>query len=73
MIGLSRFLSITTNIGADVVVSNTFIKKWEYERYIDYAKTKGYTVNVVIANGNYGNTHNVPEEVVQRMKTNFEY
>lgn len=59
--------------GSDVVVSNTFVKKWEYAVYEELAKKYSYTVTVEIMTGNYENVHEVPSEIVQRMKQNFEY
>ena len=56
-----------------VIVANTFTRKWEYVNYSDAAKDSGYEVTMLIANGNYKNVHNVPDEVVQKMKNRFEY
>ena len=58
--------------GRDVVVSNTFIKRWELQPYIDCALRYGYVVFEVTCFGNHKSIHNVPDEVVQRMKVNFE-
>ena len=56
-----------------VIVANTFTRKWEYVNYADAAKDSGYEVTMLIANGNYQNVHNVPDDVVQKMKNRFEY
>ena len=56
-----------------VIVANTFTRKWEYVNYSDAAKDSGYEVTMLIANGNYKNVHNVPDDVVQKMKNRFEY
>ena len=56
-----------------VIVANTFTRKWEYVNYADAAKDSGYEVTMLIANGNYKNVHNVPDDVVQKMKNRFEY
>ena len=58
--------------GEDVVVSNTFIKKWEMDSYFDLAVSFGYTVVIKIADGNWKSVHTVPEETVNRMRENFE-
>lgn len=55
-----------------VVVSNTFVKKWEMQAYYAMASTQGTEVCVLVANGNYGNIHGVPHEVVERMRANWE-
>lgn len=58
--------------GKDVVVSNTFIKLWEVERY-----TKAFTyladIEIIVATGNYQNTHKVDQETIDRMRNNFEH
>ena len=56
-----------------VIVANTFTHKWEYVNYADAAKDSGFEVTTLIANGNYQNVHNVPDDVVQKMKNRFEY
>lgn len=56
-----------------VIVSNTFVKKWEMQPYIDMAKELGVSLEILTAKGNFQNVHGVPEEVIERMKTNWEY
>lgn len=55
--------------GYNVVVANTFVKKWETEKYLNLP----YPTVVEIADGNFNSIHNVPEDVIQRMKDSFEY
>lgn len=70
----SDFLDALNDRHVDVViVANTFTRKWEYVNYADAAKDSGYEVTILIANGNYQNVHNVPDDVVQKMKNRFEY
>jgi predicted kinase len=59
--------------GADVVVSNTFTRKWEYEQYIELAEKYGYTYFILTMNGDYGSIHSVPDDVIDAMKERFEY
>lgn len=59
--------------GEDIVVANTFCRKWEREPYYKLAKEFGYEVEFKIMTGNYQNVHGVPPEVVQRQKDRFEY
>ena len=56
-----------------IAVSNTFVKHWEMEYYYGIAQAYGYRVVEITMSGKlYGNIHNVPEEVIQRMKENWE-
>jgi predicted kinase len=54
--------------GFDTVVSNTFTRLWEFQRYLDLP----YPHTVITIEGNHGNIHNVPEEVIQRMRDRWE-
>lgn len=60
--------------GYNVVVSNTFTQEWEMESYCELAKTYGYRVHTVVVENRHGstNTHNCPEETLNRMKKRFE-
>lgn len=60
------------SLGASVVVSNTFTRMWEMKPYYDIAAQFGASVRVIIATGEYESVHNVPAEVVARMKERFE-
>lgn len=59
--------------GEDIVVANTFCRKWEMEKYIEAAKANGYNVEIKVMTGDYQNVHGVPPEIVQRQKDRFEY
>ena len=59
--------------GHDVVVSNTFTTKKELQPYFDIAKRFGIVPQVILCQGQYGNIHNVPVEVLEKMKNRFEY
>lgn len=58
--------------GKNVVVSNTFIKVWQIQPYLDMASALGAEVEVITATGNYKNIHSVPQKVVERMREEFE-
>lgn len=58
--------------GKDVVVSNTFVKRWEFEPYINFCNENNIAYGIVIAEGSYANTHNVSEEIIRRMRRNWE-
>lgn len=57
----------------NVIISNTFVKKWEMRFYLDCANRYDYNVKVIICNACHQNVHGVPEDVVERMKKNFEH
>jgi hypothetical protein len=57
-----------------VVVSNTFTQEWEMGPYFELAKTYGYKVfSIVVENRHEGvNQHEVPDEVLTKMRERFE-
>ena len=62
-----------------IVVSNTFITKWEMQPYLDLAQKMGYTVKVYKTAGPWDastlaqrNEHNVPIDVIRRQIAKFE-
>ena len=63
---------VNTNDGS-IIVSNTGIKKWEYEKYKDFAEKHGFKVFVVAMRGNYQNIHGVPQDKVDQMRKNLEF
>lgn len=60
-------------VGANVVVSNTFTQKWEMTHYVDLAAQYGYKVQVVICKGDFGSIHSVPDSVIEKMANRWEY
>lgn len=54
-----------------VIVSNTFTTVKELRPYFDIAKERGIVPNVFVAQNEFGNVHNVPEETLERMKARF--
>lgn len=58
--------------GKNTVVSNTFIKFWEVEPYLNIAKDTNSKVTIYRLNTQFKNTHNVPDDVVQRMRTTID-
>ena len=59
-------------LGCDVVVSNTFTRKWELDPYFQIAKESGSRVEIYRTTGSYIGLHNVPTEVVEAMRSRFE-
>jgi predicted kinase len=55
-----------------VIVANTFSRNWEMDPYKKMASEYGYDVNVIECQNNFGSTHNVPEEIVQRTRDRWE-
>lgn len=60
--------------GGDVVVANTFTRKWEMDAYFKLAERYGYMVFTVIVENRHGgeNVHGVPTEAINNMKERFE-
>ena len=54
--------------GINVVVSNTFVKKWELEKYMNLDCA---TIAIIETTGDYGSVHGVPEDTINRMKKNW--
>ncbi len=55
-----------------VVVSNTFVRSWEVEPYLSFARETGAQVVIVKAQGRFGSIHDVPEHVIRRMTSIWE-
>jgi predicted kinase len=58
--------------GASVTVANTFSRHWEMAGYIALAKRLGARLTVITMNGDYGNTHGVPAETIEKMRARWE-
>ena len=56
----------------DVVVSNTFVKKWEMEPYLRLAALFEAEVVIMKMENRLENIHNVPQEIVNRMEKGWE-
>ncbi len=61
-----------------VIVDNTNIKRWEFEKYVKLAEQRGYVIREVRAptpeldEALARNLHGVPEETIKRMLAGFE-
>ena len=56
-----------------VVVANTFVKRWEIQPYLEMAARNGYRVVELTMSGPlWPSVHGVPDEVIERMKSNWE-
>lgn len=56
----------------DVVVSNVFSKCWMIDEYIKIAKLTNTEYKVIKIVGDHGNIHSVPQEVIDKMKEEWE-
>ena len=58
-----------------IVVSNTFSREWEMESYMLLGEELGYTIFVAIVENRHGgkNTHGVPEDTIEIMRSRFEF
>lgn len=54
--------------GKNVVVANTFIRKWEMQPY----QKLGYRVRVIVATGKYANLHGVSPEKMELIRGRWE-
>jgi predicted kinase len=59
--------------GNSVVVSNTFTVQRNMRPYFELAKDLGIRPQVILCQGNFGNIHDVPVNVLARMAEQFEY
>ena len=57
-----------------IVVSNTFTQEWEMKPYFDLAEKYNYQVTTLVVENRHNskNIHNVPEDILQKMKDRFE-
>tara|TARA_R110000796_G_scaffold89570_7_gene193120 strand:- start:68 stop:460 length:393 start_codon:yes stop_codon:yes gene_type:complete len=67
------FRSMATN-WERIIVSNTFTQEWEMEEYIELGNRYQYKIYSLIVENRHGgvNTHNVPNEVLTKMRNRFE-
>lgn len=56
--------------GVDVIVSNTFTRKWEIDPYLNMLPREN--ILIFVATGNYDNVHDVPRDVIKKMKERWE-
>jgi hypothetical protein len=59
-------------LGFECAVSNTFIKKWEYEPYLKMAKKYEYSTQIIECHGDWKNIHGVTIDKLQILKNRWE-
>lgn len=67
-----RCVKFALDKGSRVVVSNTFIKAWELDPYFEKCRELGIIPTIIEAKGSFKSVHNVPDDVIDRMKANYE-
>ncbi|WP_375320456.1 AAA family ATPase [Aliivibrio logei] len=55
-----------------VVVANTFVKQWEMDAYRKIAQQYNAELIIDICRGKFKSVHNVPRDVIKRMKKDWE-
>lgn len=58
--------------GKNVVVSNTFTRRFEMEPYFRMCESLGILTVVIETRGNYPNVHGVDDEMLDRMRNRWE-
>ncbi|MFV0447151.1 MAG: ATP-binding protein [Vibrio sp.] len=58
--------------GKNVIVSNTFVKLWEMSAYETLAKKYHAKLNIIVCRESYGNIHGVREDVIERMRKEWQ-
>lgn len=58
--------------GKSVVVSNTFVKQWEMTVYKKLARKHKAKLNIIVCRERYGNIHGVDDEVIERMRKDWQ-
>jgi predicted kinase len=58
--------------GKSVVVSNTFVKQWEMSVYKKLARKHKAKLNIIVCRERYGNIHGVDDEVIERMRKDWQ-
>lgn len=55
-----------------VVVSNTFVRRWEIAPYFKMAKRYGAEFQIIECDGDFGNVHDVHPATIQQMKRRWQ-
>lgn len=58
--------------GKNVIVSNTFVKLWEMSAYKALAKKYQAKLNIIVCGGSYENIHGVGEDIIERMRKEWQ-
>jgi len=58
--------------GISVIVSNTFVQRWEINPYTFLAHGLNVPCAIYVATGNYNNIHGVPEQSLNKMRQKWQ-
>jgi hypothetical protein len=53
-------------------VANTFTQFWEVKPYLDLADQHDYNVVIIVCTNDFGSTHDVPDDAIERMRERWE-
>jgi len=56
----------------NVIVSNTFTSKWQYQKYLDLAAELGYNIQMMVLKSDFESIHQVPKDTLIRMKNELQ-
>lgn len=68
----SVWIAMTDHLDV-IIVHNTFTQGWEMDKYKEAASERGYDVCVMLMENDFGNTHNVPDEIVKKQRERIEF
>jgi len=56
----------------DVAEANTFITRWERKKYLEFAQKYNCNIHLMEVKTEYGSVHNVPDNVIDRMRRKYQ-
>lgn len=59
-------------LGYNVIVDNTNVQRWQCREYVRFAVENNIPVNFIRVTGDWGNSHGVPSESVEKMESQME-
>lgn len=69
---LNQFTRAVVEATSDVIVANTFRKISDIIPYLNVAKANNIKIRIFQRTGNHKSIHNVPDDVIETMKAEFE-
>ncbi|WP_114764393.1 ATP-binding protein [Vibrio rhodolitus] len=58
--------------GKDVVVANTFVRRWEIQPYYQLAKKLKAEFEIIECKGEFGSIHGVEQSVIEKMRAKWQ-
>ncbi|ROV59467.1 ATP-binding protein [Vibrio ponticus] len=58
--------------GEDVVVANTFVRRWEIQPYYQLARKLKVEFEIIECHGEYGSIHGVEQSVIEKMRAKWQ-